>query len=222
MLITVYIPTKNRVALLAAAVESVRRQTYTDFELIVVDDGSTDQTYSLLASLAAQEGRLRFVTHAQSQGGAAARNAAILAARGDFVTGLDDDDSFTPERLQRFADAWLRHERSGVRPAGLYSQLAIVEHGKIIAYTHRPKVAHFEDMFGENVVGNQIFAPKRHYLDAGLFRDGLPGWQDLEFFMRMLKIAGPARLDDAVTYHWDNSPRADRVSLKSEEQMRVA
>jgi len=77
-------------------------------------------------------------------------------------------------------------------------------------------------MFGENVVGSQIFAPKRHYVDAGLFRAGLPAWQDLEFFIRLLRTAGPARLEDAVTYHWDNSPRTDRVSLQGEERLRTA
>ena len=222
MLITVYMPTRNRAALLATAVESVRRQTHADLELIVVDDGSTDETPSLLSAIAAQDARVRVITNAQSQGGPAARNAAILAARGDFVTGLDDDDTFTPDRLRRFADAWLRHERAGMRPSGLYSQLAVVVNGHVVARTRKPALARFEDMFRENVVGNQMFAPKQHYVEAGLFRAGLPAWQDLEFFMRMLKFHGPARLDDAATYRWDDSPRTDRVSLKNEEKMRTA
>ena len=222
MLITVYIPTRNRAALLEVAIASVRRQTCSRFELIVVDDASIDRTPSLLSSLAAREPRMRVITHAQPQGGAAARNAAIVAARGDFLTGLDDDDSFTPDRLSRFAEAWQRHERSGRRLSGLYSHVAVMEDGRVVAHTHKPEVARFEDMFDENVVGSQIFAPKRNFLDAGLFRVGLPAWQDLEFFMRVLKTAGPARLDDAVTYHWDNSVRADRVSLQGEEKLRVA
>ena len=221
MLITVYIATRNRIGLLARAIESVRGQTWSDLELIVVDDASSDDTPRLLAGVAAQDSRLRVITNPQPHGGAGARNAAILACRGDFVTGLDDDDTFTPDRLQRFADAWLRHERSGVRPAGLYSQIGVLANGTIVARSRKPATASYEDMFRENVVGNQIFAPRRHYLDAGLFNAGLPAWQDLEFFMRMLRLAGPARLDDAVTYHWDDSPRGDRISLKNEERMRA-
>lgn len=223
MLITVYMPTKNRASLLAAAIQSVRGQTHSQFELIVVDDGSTDDTPALLVGFAAQDDRVRFITHAQSQGGAAARNAAITASRGDFVTGLDDDDTFTPDRLERFAAAWRGYEQAGGRlPSGLYSQLNVVENSVIVSQTHKPESAAFEDMFRENVVGNQLFAPRQHYIDAGLFRAGLPAWQDLEFFMRVLKAFGPARLVDAPTYNWDNSPRTDRVSLKSEEKMRLA
>lgn len=222
MLISVYLPTRNRAAQLAAAIESVRLQTHEHFELIVVDDGSTDDTGALLAAVAAQDARVRVITNTRSLGGPAARNLAILAARGDFVTGLDDDDTFAPARLERFANAWRRHERAGARLAGLYSHVAVMRHGQAVANTVKPDSASFEDMFRENVVGNQIFAPRRHYLEAGLFRVGLPAWQDLELFMRMLKVYGPARLDAAVTYQWDDTPRDDRVSLGSKERLRMA
>lgn len=223
MLITVYIPTKNRAALLARAIDSVRRQTHQDFELIVVDDGSTDSTPSLLAELAAQDPRVRYITHAQSQGGAAARNAAITAARGQFVTGLDDDDTFTDDRLEKFASKWRECEREGgALPSALYSELNRVQNGVVIEQTRKPATVSFDDMFRANVIGNQIFAPRQHYIDAGLFRVGLPAWQDLEFFMRVLKMFGPARLVAAVTYNWDDSPRTDRISRQSEEKLRLA
>jgi glycosyltransferase involved in cell wall biosynthesis len=222
MLISVYIPTKNRAGLLASAVESVRGQTYRNLELIVVDDGSVDDTPALLASLARQEPRLRVIRNDRSLGGAAARNLAIRNAQGMFVTGLDDDDRFTPDRLQSFVDAWSRHEGSGGRLAGLYSQISVVVNGAIVEQTRKPRTVVFEDMFRENLVGNQIYAPKRNFLDAGLFNIGLPAWQDLEFFMRMLKVCGPAHLVDAATYVWDDSVRADRISLKGEEKIRLA
>ncbi len=222
MLITVYIPTKNRAGMLASAIESVRSQSCPRFELIVVDDGSTDETPALLAGLASQEPRLRCIRNSHSQGGAASRNAAILASRGDFVTGLDDDDTFSVDRLQRFADAWSRHEAAGARCAGLYSQFAVVRHGAFVARTYKPETAIYDDMFRENVIGNQIFAPRRHYLEAGLFRPELPAWQDLEFFMRMLRHRSPARLDDAVTYYWDDSHRPDRISQNGQEKLRLA
>lgn len=223
MLISVYIPTKNRSALLSAAIDSVLKQSYENFEIIVVDDGSTDDTGIMLESLVSQDSRLRFIRHAQSQGGAAARNAAILASRGDFVTGLDDDDTFTVDRLELFSATWRKFECSGLNPpSGLYSQINVLESGKVVSKTNKPESTTFEDMFRENVVGNQIFAPRRNYVDAGLFRATLPAWQDLEFFMRVLKKFGPAKLVDAPTYNWDNSPRGDRISLKSEEKLRLA
>lgn len=223
MLISVYIPTKNRAQLLATAIESVRAQTHQDFEVIVVDDGSTDETPSYLAQLAAQEPRLRYITHAQSQGGPVARNAAISAARGEFVTGLDDDDSFTNDRLERFAQMWQQLEHAGSRlPSALYSQLNIVQNGVVVERTRKPESVGFDDLFRQNFIGNQIFAPRKNCLEAGLFRVGLPAWQDLEFFMRILKRFGSARLVDAATYNWDDSPRTDRISRQSEEKLRLA
>ena len=222
MLVTVYIPTKNRLQLLSAAVDSVLAQTHRELELIVVDDGSTDGTPAYLAEKAAQDPRLRFLRHEASRGGPAARNAAIVASRGAFVTGLDDDDTFEPERIEEFVRAWQALAARGERPSCLYSQLKEIQHGQHVRTSARPAMASYEDMFRQNVVGNQIFAPKAHYVEAGLFRVDLPAWQDLEFFMRLLRSFGPARLVDCASYNFENSPRSDRISAQGENKLRVA
>lgn len=224
MLITVYMPTKNRADLLQAAIDSVLRQSYAHFELIIVNDGSDDQTGSVLDNACERDARVRAITNRRSVGGAAARNQAIRAARGDFCTGIDDDDEFMPERLERFVDAWKFYasEAGGALPSCLYSQLNVVEFGKIVQRTQKPATASFADMFSENVVGNQIFAPTAHFHAAGLFNPAMPAWQDLEFFMRVLKTHGPAKLVDGATYNFENSPREDRISQKSESQLRAA
>ncbi len=222
MLVTVYIPTKDRQQLLSAAVDSVLRQTHAELEVIVVDDGSTDATPAYLAGMAQADRRLRFLRHARSQGGPAARNAAILAARGDFVTGLDDDDSFEPHRIEDFVRTWQDLAARGERPSCLYSQLREIQHGRHVATSARPAQARYEDMFRQNVVGNQVFAPQAHFVAAGLFRVDLPAWQDLEFFMRLLRGFGPGRLVDRASYNFENSPRSDRISAKGESKLRTA
>jgi glycosyltransferase involved in cell wall biosynthesis len=91
------ITTWNRAAYLPAAVESVLQQTYRELELVVVDDGSTDETNHVLEPYL---DRLRLVT--RSHGGrAAARNAALEAARGSYISFLDSDDLWTPDKLER-------------------------------------------------------------------------------------------------------------------------
>ena len=102
-LVSVVVPAWNAAATLAAAVASVRAQTLGDWEMIVVDDASTDGTLGLARALAAAEPRLRVLARARNGGAAAARNAAIRASRGRLVAFLDADDRWYPEKLARQA-----------------------------------------------------------------------------------------------------------------------
>lgn len=97
--VSVIIPTHNRFDLLPHAIDSVLGQTFKDFELIVVDDGSTDETQDLLRSYEAK-GRLRGIRIEKRQGGNAARNAGLRLARGEFLAFLDDDDIWIPKKLE--------------------------------------------------------------------------------------------------------------------------
>jgi glycosyltransferase involved in cell wall biosynthesis len=99
--ISVIIPTYNRAALLAAAVESVRQQGCSPVEIIIVDDGSSDDTARLVRSLGAN---LRYV-YQTNQGPAAARNRGLALAEGDFLAFLDTDDAWPGGRLH----SMLRH-----------------------------------------------------------------------------------------------------------------
>ena len=96
--LSVIIPTYNRAALVPEAVASVLAQTWRDFEVLVVDDASTDGT---AAALAAFGSRIRLLRHAFRLGVAAARNLGISAARGQWLAFLDSDDLWRPEKLAR-------------------------------------------------------------------------------------------------------------------------
>lgn len=103
---SVVIPTLNRAALLPVAMRSVLAQTLDDFELIVVDDGSTDTTSTVVAAFT--DPRVRY--HAQARSGvSAARNAGAAAARGEFLVFLDDDDELLPDALERYGRAAREH-----------------------------------------------------------------------------------------------------------------
>ena len=98
--VSVVIPTYNRAALLAETLDSVLAQTFTDFEVIVVDDGSTDGTAARLAELRATHGeRLRVIGQANA-GVGVARNRGIDAVRGRLVALLDSDDLWRPDTLR--------------------------------------------------------------------------------------------------------------------------
>ena len=98
-LFSVVIPTFNRRNLVPRAIDSVLSQTFDDFEILVVDDGSTDDTGKVVRGLG--DPRIRLIALARNQGPAAARNAGIAAARGELISFLDSDDEYLPTFLER-------------------------------------------------------------------------------------------------------------------------
>ena len=101
--ISVVIPTFNRVRQVQSALKSVLAQTHTEFEIIVVDDGSTDGTYEALQRIATlrktDEKRVRHIIQPH-QGQSVARNRGIDEARGEWIAFLDSDDVWVPEKLE--------------------------------------------------------------------------------------------------------------------------
>ena len=97
--VSVILATYNRGYILRQAIMSVLMQTYKDLELIVVDDGSTDNTQDLLRSI--KDPRLRVVTLKHNSGISAARNAGIRIARGEFIGSQDSDDVWLAEKLEK-------------------------------------------------------------------------------------------------------------------------
>jgi glycosyltransferase involved in cell wall biosynthesis len=97
--VSIIIPTYNRAELITQTLQSVRAQTFSDWECIVVDDGSTDETHRVVERVAAEDARFRLIRQANSTA-AAARNRGAAEARGEFLAFLDDDDLFEPDKLQ--------------------------------------------------------------------------------------------------------------------------
>ncbi len=106
MRVSVIIPTYNRAAWVTEAVASVLAQTWRDFELIVVDDGSTDATQEVLAAF---HGQLKVLCLEGRRGVSAARNLGAAAARGEWLAFLDSDDLWLPEKLARQVEYFKEH-----------------------------------------------------------------------------------------------------------------
>ena len=102
--VSVVLPTYNRVRTLERAVHSVLSQSFTDLELIVVDDGSTDNTHELMTRLAKSDSRVRYIKHPANLGQSGARNTGIANAAGKFIAFQDSDDEWLPDKLQRQVD----------------------------------------------------------------------------------------------------------------------
>jgi glycosyltransferase involved in cell wall biosynthesis len=219
-LVSIYLPTRNRHALLAHAVRSALAQTYTNIELIVVNDGSTDQTVALLDQAQQNDRRLVPIHLEASVGPSAARNIAIKKARGAFVTGLDDDDEFVSDRIARFVEAW---DTISASPpfSCLFAQSVFVSNGKESVTNDRKDHVQFEDLFYHNYIGNQVFTTKDYLVKAGLFDEKLDAWEDLDLFMRLVQKFGEARLLNSPSYICDVSHDRDRIS-RNEPRIRRA
>ena len=97
--VSVIIPAYNRAHLIEKAVRSLQSQTVSDWEAVVVDDGSRDNTCAVVEKLAKSDPRVRLVRHDTNRRAQAARNSGIRAARGEWITFLDSDDEYLPDSL---------------------------------------------------------------------------------------------------------------------------
>ncbi|PSB10599.1 glycosyl transferase family A [Pleurocapsa sp. CCALA 161] len=132
--ISVVIPTYNSETTIQETIESVQKQTFSDFEIIVIDDGSQDGTIELVKSLVKLEPRLKIFCY-ENAGVAVARNRGIELAQGEFISLLDADDLWTPDKLELQLKALKDHPQAGVA----YSWTnPIDEQGKILFLGTRP------------------------------------------------------------------------------------
>lgn len=108
-LVSVVMPTYNRASFLDEAIGSVRDQSWKNWELLLVDDRSTDGTAELVSAMAAREPRIRYLKNDRTPGSGGARNRGIAEAQGDFVAFLDSDDRWYPQHLERVLARFAAH-----------------------------------------------------------------------------------------------------------------
>tara|TARA_R110000868_G_scaffold40945_2_gene140579 strand:- start:2872 stop:3654 length:783 start_codon:yes stop_codon:yes gene_type:complete len=103
-LVSILIPTLNSEKFISESIRSVQNQTYTNWEIILVDDCSTDATLSLVMELALKDQRIHFSKLTKNSGTGVARNSALAAAKGQYIAFLDADDLWKPEKLKKQID----------------------------------------------------------------------------------------------------------------------
>ena len=180
-LISIYLPTHNRVQNLKRAVSSVINQTYKNWQLIIVDDGSKDDTSIYLEQLKASDERIVILNNNKALGACTARNTAIDIACGEFITGLDDDDAFTPDRLSYFLQNWSNNYSSLCTPVTICKNDSQVEHNYFVG-----ELA-LTDILTINKVGNQLFCKTADLRAVGGFDPNFKAWQDYDTWIRFLK-----------------------------------
>lgn len=135
--ISVIVPVYNVAPYLAACLDSILAQTFRDFELILVEDGSTDGSREIAEEYEAKDARVRLVEHRWNHGTSAARNLAMELSRGKYVAFVDSDDILSPEYLSYFYQA---AEQTGtdVAQAGFHEFSRTPGDGDVVRWTEQP------------------------------------------------------------------------------------
>jgi len=229
--VSVIVPTHNYGQYIRQTVESVRRQTWTDWECLVVDDGSADGTGNIMAELAATDPRIRYLRQ-ENRGPSAARNAGLAATSGEFVQFLDADDLIGPCKLEHQLHLFSEHPGVDI----VYGDARYFRDGEMPTSTipgpdrwiEMPPLGGVSGaaelvlpaLLRDNIMVVQAPLIRRSVLSrVGGFAIGLRRWEDWDLWLRCA-LAGSAFL-------WDDCDDPDalsyvRVHESSNSQDRVA
>jgi glycosyltransferase involved in cell wall biosynthesis len=226
MLVSVVIPTFNCADFLVEAIRSILAQTYEDYEIIVVDDGSTDHTETALRQFAT---RIRYIR--QEPGGpSVARNRGILEARGELVAFLDADDLWRPTKLARQVE-YLNHHPEAVL---VYTDFTRGPNpgsnndSRLKAFKPRDPADPFHTLLEENFIATPSVVVRREALArSGLFDPTLKGSEDFDLWLRLAKAPGRPSggfgfIDDILADVRQHSSNTSRGVELIQHQIRAA
>jgi glycosyltransferase involved in cell wall biosynthesis len=203
-LISVVLPTRDRHQLLARAIESVERQTYSNWELLIVDDGSVDETAQFLAGL--DHPKIRCL-RGNGRGVCAARNVALAAAGGELIAYLDDDNTMHPGWLK--AVAWGFEQRPS--KSTLYGAIVVDDSTRIISTGDGDLPRLFFSSYDHKSVAINNIADMgciahRARIPEARFDESLREMGDWDLFLRLTRDESPLALPALACYYRTDTP----------------
>ena len=216
-LVSVIIPTFNRAHRISPSLESALQQTLTDYEIIVVDDGSTDNTREFLSRRFGDS--IRYISKAKNEGLARARNTGIEASRGKYIALLDDDDLWLPEKLALQVDRAQKNPSLGLVYCGAYK---VNEAGAVLEQIKPAKRGTiFEDMLYRNYLLGpaSIALMTRDVLHkTGCFDENLCPCADWDMWIRLARCAEVDFVEEPLVHYvlHDNNMHNDLARMEKD------
>jgi glycosyltransferase involved in cell wall biosynthesis len=194
--VTVAMPVFNGEAYLREAIHSVLRQTLADFELLAIDDGSTDRSSEVLRSF--DDPRIRVLHNPRNLGLAATRNRAIREAAGSHIAWLDCDDLSFPRRLER--QVQLLDARPAIGLCGTWVRTIASGPVAVWCYPTEPEVIHSRMVFDNPIATSSVMVRRTLLLDHGLqFRSEFPPAEDYDLWERVAGKSGVSNVPEVLT-----------------------
>lgn len=198
--VSIIIPTYNRADVIANSIQSILDQTYKQYELLIVDDGSTDDTASVIESLYNE--RIRYIKLPENKGVAAARNEGIRQAKYDYIAFQDSDDYWHKDKLEKQMDFLTKHPEIALLYCPYECQkndgsVIIVPNNDIPLSEKQGNI--YEYMLRRNTIGTPSVLLRKEALDkSGYFNETLTCLEDWELFLRISKHCEIAFLDEVL------------------------
>lgn len=210
-LISIIIPVYNRAGLIERCVLSVRAQTHTLWELIIVDDGSTDHTKEVITGLG--DTRIRYV-YQQNSGAAAARNTGVILATGSYIVFLDSDDEAEPEWLSELASACANNIDLVTCGFKRYDAASRLLEEKIASTGHA-----LQQRYGIFLAGTYLMR-KELFISVGSFDTALRSGHHTDLSIRLIQRMDrgevlAARIDKALVKIYDHAGQKIRSNWNS-------
>lgn len=219
-LVSIIIPAYNRAHLIDKTLDSILAQTYQNWECIIVDDGSQDDTEDVVKRYCNKDKRFRFYHRPQNHlsGGNGARNFGFNKSSGKFIQWFDSDDLMMPEMLQRKVDEIVRTNCDCVVARGgeLIDEVALTYNLKWSLFNNNNSIL-------EHIKGNLVFGTngplfnKSYLINKHLFDEELKIRQEWEFFSRLLMIGLNFTVLDNVLYLYRNEQDGIRKNISKEK-----
>ena len=199
-LVSAIITTHNRLSLLKEAIESVKHQTYSNIEILVIDDASTDGTKEYSENLS--DVRYLYIPPSESHGANHARNVGIDNSNGYYVAFLDDDDLWLPAKIEKQVEAMQLHPECDLCICGYHEECI----NEIDSVKHTPKYSYDSQtidiskrcLYSGYVFTSEMFFRKDVFQKVGKFDIKLQAWQDGEMSMRVAQVSPICRINEPL------------------------
>lgn len=215
-MISIVIPTYNRAYIIQRSLDSVLNQTYRDWECIVVDDYSTDETKEVVAQYIRKDKRFKYIVNNRTKGAQGARNTGILAANGEWTVLLDSDDYIFPTYLEKVVEAAKHTEAKVICCYGQIIEEETARPKEILDTFHAGSI--YRDLLKGSAYVTFQFAAKTEILQGiGLLDEQCPSHQELDTHIRLSKENTYKVVPEVLWYYYVG--RADTISVNKEKHV---